>query len=117
MSEAQQKKKKKKQSQLVDIETEQVESVLLPELVERLDQLAKEKKFVDIQVCPKCKNPLLRRVDTTGGDMFSHMGVTPPKYECCECGWRGQIVIKATNKPTTVKDVVIMAEANEAADN
>jgi predicted nucleic acid-binding Zn ribbon protein len=41
------------------------------------------------------------------------MGFTPPVYECRECGWRDQLVIKATNKPTTVKDVVIMAEANE----
>jgi hypothetical protein len=45
------------------------------------------------------------------GDMSAHMGFTPPKYECRECGWRERLVLKATNKPTTVKDVVIMAEA------
>jgi len=113
MSSIQQKKKKRKQSQLSLVETEQVESVLLPELVEKLDELAKQKKHVDIQVCPKCKSPFVRRVNTMSGDLFSHMGITPPKYECGECGWRERVVIKATNKPTTVRDVVIMAEANE----
>jgi hypothetical protein len=48
------------------------------------------------------------------GDMFSHMGFTPPIYECRECGWREKTVLKATNKPTTLKDVVIMAEAKDA---
>jgi hypothetical protein len=33
-----------------------------------------------------------------------------PKFECLACGWRERLVLKATNKPTTVKDVVIMAE-------
>ena len=42
------------------------------------------------------------------------MGFTPPKYECPECGWRERTVLKATNKPTTVKDAVIMAEAKDA---
>ncbi|MCL2360067.1 hypothetical protein [Candidatus Bathycorpusculum sp.] len=56
MSEVQQKKKRKKKSQLSLVETEQVESVLLPELGEILDELAEEKKYIDIQVCPKCKS-------------------------------------------------------------
>lgn len=50
------------------------------------------------------------------GDLFSHMGVTPPKYECGECGWREKLVLKATIKSTTVRDVVMMAEIN-AMDN
>ncbi|MCL2642405.1 MAG: hypothetical protein FWD52_02660 [Candidatus Bathyarchaeota archaeon] len=111
MSKTQQKKKKKQSACLVEVE--QVESELLPALVEELDKLAKEKKFVDIQVCPKCKSPFIKRVNSMAGDMFAHMGITPPKCDCGECGWRGQIVLKATNKSTTVKDVVIMAEANE----
>ena len=41
------------------------------------------------------------------------MAVTPPKYECKKCGWKEKLVVKATNKPTKVKDVVLMAEANE----
>ena len=112
--EQEQKKKKKKKKQLLVLETEKVESVLLPELVQALDELEKEKKYVDIQVCPKCKSPLVRRVDSAVGDMFSHMGFTPPIYECRECRWRERTVLKATNKPTTVKDVVIMAEAKDA---
>lgn len=116
MSEAEQKqkKKKKKKKQLTVLETEKVESELLPELVEALDELEKEKKYVDIQVCPHCKSPKVRRVGSTRGDMSGHMGLTPPKYECRECGWRGRLVVKATNRPTSVKDVVIMAEAAEA---
>jgi uncharacterized protein with PIN domain len=114
MSEKQEQKKKKKKKQLTVLETEKVESELLPELVEALNELEKEKKYVDIQVCPKCKSPLVRRVGSMVGDMSAHMGFTPPKYECRECGWRERTVLKATNKPTTVKDVVIMAEAKDA---
>jgi len=79
-----------------------------------LQELEKEKKFVDIQVCPKCKGPLVRRVGPMAGDMSGHMGLTPPKYECRECGWRERLVLKATNRPTSVKDVVMMAEAKDA---
>ena len=115
MSEAEQKqKKKKKKKQLTVLETEKVESELLPELVEALEELEKEKKYVDIQVCPKCKSPLVRRVGSMVGDMSAHMGFTPPKYECRECGWRERAVLKATNKPTTVREVVILAEAKDA---
>jgi uncharacterized protein with PIN domain len=114
MSETHEQKKKKKKKQLTVLETEKVESELLPELVEALNELEKEKKYVDIQVCPKCKSPLVRRVGSMVGDMSAHMGFTPPKYECRECGWRERTVLKATNKPTTVKDVVIMAEAKDA---
>lgn len=107
-------KKKRRKKQLTVLETEKVESELLPELVEALDELEKEKKYVDIQVCPKCKSPLVRRVGSAVGDMFSHMGFTPPIFECRECGWRERTVLKATNKPTTIKDVVIMSEAKDA---
>ena len=109
-----QKKKKKKKKQLTVLEKEKVESELLPQLVEALDELEKEKKYVDIQICPKCKSPLVRRVGSMIGDMSAHMGFTAPKYECRECGWRERTVLKATNKPTTVREVVVMAEAKEA---
>ena len=107
-------KRKKKKKRLTVLEPEKVESELLPELIEALDELEKEKKYVDIQVCPKCKSPLVRRVGSMVGDMSAHMGFTPPKYECRECGWRERTVLKATNKPTTIRDVVIMAEAKDA---
>ena len=112
--EQERKKKKKKKKQLTVLETEKVESELLPELVQALDEHEKEKRYVDIQVCPKCKSPLVRRVGSMVGDMSAHMGFTPPKYECRECGWRERMVLKATNKPTTVREVVIMAEAKDA---
>jgi uncharacterized protein with PIN domain len=110
-----QKKKKKKQRTLL-LETDEVQSEVLPELVERLEELEKEKKFVDIDVCPKCKSPFVRQVGNMGGDTSAHIGITPPTYECGECGWRGKHMLRATNKPTTVKDIVIVAEANEAAE-
>ena len=112
--EQEEKKKKKKKKQLTVQKTEKVESALLPKMVEALEELEKEKKYVDIQVCPRCKSPLVRRVRSMGGDILGHMGLTPPKYECRECGWREKTVLKATNRPTTVKDVVIMAEAKDA---
>jgi RNase P subunit RPR2 len=108
------KKKKKKKKQLAALQKEKAESKLLPELVETLDELEKEKKYVDIQVCPKCKSPLVRRVGAMIGDMSAHMGFTAPKYECRECGWTERTVLKATNKPTTVREVVVMAEAKDA---
>jgi len=113
MSEQEQKRKKKKKH-LSLLESEKAESELLPELVRALDELEKERKYVDIQVCPKCKGPLVRRVGSMTGDITGHMGLTPPKYECRECGWRERLVLKATNRPTSVKDVVIMAEAKDA---
>ena len=113
MSETQQKKRKKKKQYSL-LENEKVESELLPELVNALDELEKERKYVDIQVCPKCKVPLVRRVGSMMGDMSGHMGLTPPKFECRKCGWRERLVLKATNRPTSVKDVVIMAEAKDA---
>lgn len=109
----QKKKKRKKKKQTAVLETEQAESEL-SELVEVLEELEKEKKYVDVQICPQCKSAKVRRIKSMQGDVLGHMGLTPPKYECKKCGWRGNLVVKASNKPTTVKDVVIMAEANEA---
>jgi len=109
-----QKKKKKKRKQLAILRSAKVESALLPELAAVLEELEKEKKYVDIQICPKCKSPLVQRAGSMVGDMSAHMGFTPPKYECRECGWREKTVLKATNKPTTVREVVVMAEAKDA---
>jgi hypothetical protein len=112
MSELETKRRRKKKLQSAVLAEPQEESQELAELVQVLDQLEKEGKRVDIQVCPKCKSPKICRVDSTCGDIMGHMGLTPPKYECLKCGWREKIVLKATNKPTTVRDVVMMAEAN-----
>ena len=114
MSETQEQRKKKKRKHPSLLESERVESELFPQLVEALEELEKERKYVDIQVCPKCKGPLVRRVGSMTGDMSGHMGLTPPKFECKECGWRERLVLKATNRPTSIKDVVIMVEAKDA---
>ena len=116
MSETEQKKKKRKKRQLLVMEEQVEESIDLAELIKALEELEKEGKVVEIQVCPKCKSPHVRRVKTLGGDMSSHLGWTPPKFECEECGWHARLVLKATNKKLSVKDVEIIAEAREAAE-
>jgi hypothetical protein len=114
MSEQEQKKqKKKKKKKTVIVEPKPVKTEV-SELIEVLEELEKQKKYVDIQVCPNCKSTKVRRVKSMEGDVLGHMGLCAPKHECTKCGWRGKLVIKATNKPTTIKDVSIMAEANEA---
>jgi len=90
---------------------EKEESPTFIELVRVLEELEKEGKFVDIQICPKCKSPKVRRVGTLSGDLWGHMGILPPKFECEECGWRARLVLKATNKSLSIKDVEIVAEA------
>jgi len=108
--EKQEKKKKKKQKQLAVLKEEERESQALLNLVSVLEDLEAKGKYVDIQVCPKCKSPRVRRVAATAGDVSGHMALTPVKYECPECGWRERLVLKATNRPMNVKDVAIMAE-------
>jgi len=109
----QKKQKKKKKKKPIVIEPEPVQNEI-SELVEVLEEMEKQKKYVEVQVCPHCKSPKVRRVKAMGGDVLGHMGLAPPKHECTKCGWQGKLVIKVTNKPTTVKDVALMAEANEA---
>ncbi|MHA2358031.1 MAG: hypothetical protein ACXABK_04615 [Candidatus Heimdallarchaeaceae archaeon] len=58
----------------------------------------KGKKHIDIQVCPKCTSSEIRRVSTITGDIASHIGYLPPKYECLSCGWLGRLVIKTQYK-------------------
>ncbi len=114
MGETEAKRKRKKKSRSAVLIEQQEENQELAKLVEVLDELEKEGKYVDIQVCPKCKSPKVHRVGSMKGDIMGHMGLTPPKFECLACGWRGKLVLNATNKPTIVKDVVIMAEAKDA---
>ncbi|MBN1244545.1 hypothetical protein JXA31_03020 [Candidatus Bathyarchaeota archaeon] len=113
MSETERQKKKRKKRQFVILEEQAEESQGLAELVKALEELEKEGKLVEIQVCPKCKSPRVRRVKTMSGDLWSHLGWVPPKFECEECGWQARLVLKATNKRLSVKDVEIIAEASE----
>jgi len=102
------KKRKKQSAFLVE---ERVESETYHELVGILEELEKEGKYVDVQICPRCKSPKVRRVGTMSGDLWGHMGILPRKFECKECGCRARLVLKATNRPTSIKDVAIIAEA------
>lgn len=113
MGEAEKRKKKKRLSQIVVLK-EESESQSLAELVGILEELEREGKFVEVQVCPNCKSPKMRRVRTMSGDLWGHMGILPPKFECEECGWITRLVLKATNKPLNFKDLEIIAEASHA---
>jgi ssDNA-binding Zn-finger/Zn-ribbon topoisomerase 1 len=114
MGESEKRKKKRKKRQFLVLEEQVEESPALAELVKVLEELEKEGKLVDIQVCPKCKSPRVRRVKTMSGDFWSHLGWLPPKFECEECGWQARLVLKATNKRLSVKDVEIIAEASNS---
>jgi hypothetical protein len=87
------------------------------EVTEALEELEKQGIHMDIQVCPKCKSPRVRKAKSTGGDMWGHLGITPPSYECPDCGWQERLVLKATNKPLSVRDVEIIREAMDTEDD
>ena len=106
------KKQKKKKKQKVVLKQRKKESQKFLELLEILDELEKEEKHVDIQICPHCKSPGVRRVRSMEGDMLSQMGMLPAKFECRDCGWRERLVVKATNRKLGVKEVAIIAEAS-----
>jgi hypothetical protein len=109
-------KKKKRKRQLTLLKQEEIQSESLPALVEVLEELAKEGKFVDVQICPRCKSAKVRRVGTMSGDMSGHMALLPVKYECLDCGWRERLVIKATNRRLGWKEMAIIAEALDLRD-
>ena len=111
MSEAKQKRRKKKKQQFAVLDVQ--DETQVAEVIQALEELAKQGKHLDIQVCPKCKSPKIRRAKTMGGDLWSHLGWAPPKYECPDCGWNARLVLKATNKPMTVREVELIAEARE----
>jgi transposase-like protein len=113
MTETQVQKKKRKKQQFAFEEAVQEEEAIqnAVQVAEALEELEKQGKRVDIQVCPKCKSPKVRRAKSTGGDMWAHIGLTQPSYECPDCGWQERLVLKATNKPLTVRDVELIREA------
>jgi hypothetical protein len=112
-----QKKKRKKQQQFAVVEQVQEEAVQnAMEVTDALEELKEQGVKLDIQVCPKCKSPRVRRAKSTGGDMWAHIGITPPSYECPDCGWQERLVLKATNKPLTVRDLELIREGMEVED-
>ena len=104
-------RRKKKRKQLTVLKTEEAESQTFLELLAVLDELEKKGDYVDVQICIRCKSPRVRRVGSMSGDILGHMAITPVKYECMECGWRGRLVLRATNRPLGFKEVAIIAEA------
>ena len=111
LGEKKQRKKKKKQRQIVLLKQKTVKSQKFLELLKALEELEKDEKYVDVQICPCCKSPRVRRVRSMSGDMSGHIGLLPVKFECLDCGWRERLVVKATNRKMGVKQVAIIAEA------
>ncbi len=105
------KRKRKKTRQLLTLKEKQTESELFKELITFLEELKDEEEYVDIQICPLCKSPRVRRVGASSGDMSGHIGVLPVKFECTDCGWRERLVLKATNRRLGWREVAIIAEA------
>jgi len=113
LTEKEKQKKKKKQKQIALLKQKEAESQKFLELLDTLEELEKDKKYVDVQICPRCKSPKIHRVGTMSGDMSGHLGLTPPRFECLDCGWRERTVVKATNRKLGVKHVAVMAEARD----
>jgi transposase-like protein len=119
MAETQEQKKKRRKQQLSTLEQVQEETAIqnAAEVTQALNELEKQRIRIDIQVCPKCKSPKVRRAKSTGGDMWGHIGLSPPSYECPDCGWQERLVLKATNKKMSVQDIELIREAMDAEDN
>jgi len=113
MAQSQAQKKKKKRQKLSFLEQVQEETAVqnAVEVTQALEELTTQGVKLEIQVCPKCKSPKVKRAKSSGGDMWGHMGMLPPSYECPVCGWQERIVLKATNKPLTVREVELIREA------
>src|SRR5665648_82428 len=118
MAQSQAQKKKKKQRQLSFLEQVQEETAVqnAVEVTQALEELAAQGVKLEIQVCPKCKSPKVKRAKSSGGDILGHMGMLPPSYECPDCGWQERLVLKATNKSLTVREVELIREAMEIED-
>ncbi len=119
MSEIQvQRKKRKRQKRLNFVEQVQEETAIQNAInvTEALGELEAQGILLDIQVCPKCKSPRVKRAKSTGGDMWGHLAMLPESYECSDCGWQERLVLKATNRKMSVRDVELIREAMEFED-
>ena len=118
MAETQLQKKKRKKQQLTVFEQVQEERAIqnASEVAQALEELEAKGIRLDIQVCPKCKSPKVKRAKSTGGDMWGHLGILPPSYECPDCGWQERVVLKATNRKTSVRDAELIREAMDEDD-
>jgi hypothetical protein len=106
-------KRKRKKKQFTFLTEESSESQSFYELVAVLEDLEKEGKYVDVQICPRCKSPRVRRLGSMSGNLWGHMGIYPDRFECKECGWSERLVLKVTNRLTSIRDAEIIAEASD----
>ena len=106
-------RKKKRKKQLAVFEQVEEETAIqnATKVAQALEELEAQGIRLDIQVCPTCKSPKVRRAKSTGGDMWGHLGMLPPSFECPDCGWQERVVLKATNKPMSVRDAELIREA------
>jgi hypothetical protein len=111
-----QKKKRKKQLTIQEQVQEETAIQNATEVAQALEELEAQGVHLDIQVCPKCKSPKVSKAKSTGGDMWGHLGMLPPSYECPDCGWQERVVLKATNKRMSVRDVELIREAMDEED-
>ncbi len=118
MTETQVQKKKRKKQQFTTIKQVQEETAVqnAAEVTEALEELEKQGIRLDVQVCPRCKSPRVRRAKSTGGDMWGHLAMLPESYECPDCGWQERLVLKATNRKMSVRDIELIREAMEVED-
>ncbi len=72
---AKEKSKKKKKQKLVLLAEEKTVSDAFPELLKLLEKLEEQGKFLDVQICPRCKSARVKRVHTMKGDMSSHLNL------------------------------------------
>lgn len=114
MEEEQKKKNRKRQLSL--LKEEEIQSETFQEMMAVLEELRKEGKYVDVQICPRCKSAQVKRVGSMMGDTSGHMGITPVKYECLDCGWRERLALKMTNRRLGWKEMAIIAEALDIKD-
>ncbi|MFX1563261.1 MAG: hypothetical protein ACFFDP_08130 [Promethearchaeota archaeon] len=75
----------------------QSSDAILKQLMAALMDLRRQGKTVSIRICPQCKSPALRLLESYY-DIGGAMGITPTKYRCPRCGYLSRIIIEATNE-------------------
>lgn len=87
----------------------------IKQIVKVLTDLRQQGKTVSLRICPQCKSPRLRFLETYY-DIGGVMGITPTKYLCPQCGYWSRVIIEATNEEITeaVLDDIIRGETATA---
>ena len=70
----------------------------LSDFLEVIKGLKHEKPAEAItKLCPKCANPKIS-IDSGSGTYPKLYGITPAKYVCSNCGYKGPIVLEQTKE-------------------